>query len=64
VGYNSINIYQIWNPVTGQTLAMRDVIFKEDEGYSSNPKDLKDDIVRPFASTYGLLVVTVQLLPL
>jgi len=37
VGYNSTNIYRIWNPVTGQTLAMRDVIFNEDERYFWQP---------------------------
>ena len=46
VGYNSTNIYRIWNPVTGQTLAMRDVIFNEDERYSGNPEDLKDDVLK------------------
>jgi hypothetical protein len=42
VGYNSTNIFRIWNPIINQVVPMRDVIFNEDERYSGNPEDLKD----------------------
>jgi hypothetical protein len=45
VGYNSTNIYRIWNPLTKKVLAVRDVIFNEREFFSGDIKDLKDDLL-------------------
>ena len=43
VGYNSTNIYRIWNPVTGKVIATRDVTFNEDVVFDGNMDTLKDD---------------------
>ena len=43
IGYNSTNIYRIWNPITGKVIATRDVIFNEDAVFDGNLDTLKDD---------------------
>ncbi|KAF4474070.1 Retrovirus-related Pol polyprotein from transposon TNT [Colletotrichum fructicola Nara gc5] len=45
VGYQSTNIYRIWNPQTGRIIATRDVIFNEDELFNGNINQLRDDIL-------------------
>ncbi|KAE8548973.1 hypothetical protein EYB25_009356 [Talaromyces marneffei] len=45
VGYNSTNVYRIWNPTTGRIIRTRDVIFNEDEVFSGNIEHLKDDLL-------------------
>ena len=42
VGYDSSNVYRIWNPQTGQVISTRDVIFDEQETFSGN----KDELVQ------------------
>lgn len=44
VGYDSTNIYRIWNPVKGVIVKTRDVIFNEDEVFDGNLEKLKDEI--------------------
>ena len=43
VGYNSTNIYRIWNPLTGKVIATQDVTFNEDVVFDGNMDTLKDD---------------------
>ncbi|EXU94611.1 integrase core domain protein, partial [Metarhizium robertsii] len=44
VGYQSTNIYRIWNPWLGEVISTRDVIFNEDEYFHGDLEQLKDDI--------------------
>ncbi|KAL6362809.1 hypothetical protein LRP88_04119 [Fusarium phalaenopsidis] len=46
VGYQSTNIYRIWNPATGKVISTRDVIFDEDEQFNGDINQLKDDLLR------------------
>lgn len=45
VGYQSTNIYRIWNPYTGRVISTRDVIFNEEEHFNGNIEQLKDDLL-------------------
>lgn len=45
VGYQATNIYRVWNPKTGRVISTRDVIFNEDETFSGNIEQLKDDLL-------------------
>lgn len=38
VGYQSTNIYRIWNPWLGKVILTRDVIFNEDEYFYGDLK--------------------------
>jgi hypothetical protein len=44
VGYNSTNIYRIWNPSTNRIVATRDVTFNEKDLFKGNLDDLSIDI--------------------
>ena len=46
VGYNSTNIYRIWNPITGKVVITRDVVFNEDEVFNGDIEDLKKEALR------------------
>ncbi|OAQ57705.1 polyprotein [Purpureocillium lilacinum] len=45
VGYQSTNIYRVWNPRTGKVISTRDVIFNEDERFNGDMQQLKDDLL-------------------
>ncbi|EED11485.1 hypothetical protein TSTA_007750 [Talaromyces stipitatus ATCC 10500] len=45
VGYDSTNVYRIWNPSTGRIVRARDVIFNKDEVFSEDIQDIKDDLL-------------------
>ncbi|QGA14715.1 hypothetical protein EYB26_002371 [Talaromyces marneffei] len=45
VGYDSTNVYRIWNPSTGNIIRARDVIFNEDEGFTGDIQQIKDDLL-------------------
>jgi hypothetical protein len=45
VGYNSTNIYRIWNPATNKIVVARDVIFDEKSTFSGDIQQLKDDLL-------------------
>uniref|UniRef100_A0A093ULP4 Retrovirus-related Pol polyprotein from transposon TNT 1-94 n=1 Tax=Talaromyces marneffei PM1 TaxID=1077442 RepID=A0A093ULP4_TALMA len=49
VGYDSTNVYRIWNPTTGRIIRTRDVIFNEDEVFSGNIEHLKDDLLHVYS---------------
>ncbi|KAF4415202.1 retrotransposon hobase, partial [Fusarium acutatum] len=42
VGYNSQNIFRIWNPVTNKIYITRDVIFNEEEFFSANEEQMRE----------------------
>ena len=44
VGYNSTNVYRIWNPVFNKIVLTRDVVFNEHETFNGSIEALKDDI--------------------
>lgn len=46
VGYQSTNIYRIWNPLLNKVISTRDVIFNEDEVFPGSIEELKDDFLR------------------
>lgn len=45
VGYQSTNIYRVWNPKTGRVISTRDVIFNEDETFTGSIEQLRDDLL-------------------
>ena len=45
IGYNSTNVYRIWNPVTNTVISVRDVIFDENETFSGNTEEWRDDLL-------------------
>lgn len=45
VGYDSTNIYRIWNPKLNRVVRTRDVIFNENEGFDGNIKHLEDQLL-------------------
>jgi len=44
VGYNSQNIFRIWNPVTNRVYITRDVIFNEQERFEMNEAQIRETI--------------------
>ncbi|KAJ8129613.1 hypothetical protein O1611_g4017 [Lasiodiplodia mahajangana] len=61
VGYNSTNIYRIWNPMTNEVMAVRDVAFNETEFFTGDIKDLKDDLLRVTEEEMASLIREVRL---
>jgi hypothetical protein len=45
VGYNSTNIYRIWNPRTNKVIAIRDVTFNEKDTFNGDLQTMKDDLL-------------------
>ena len=45
MGYESTNIYRIWNPKTNDIVRVRDVSFNEDELFSGSLEQFKDDLL-------------------
>ena len=46
VGYNSTNIYRIWNPITAQIICTQDVVFNKDKVFSGDLEDLKKEALQ------------------
>ncbi|KAL9572097.1 hypothetical protein ACKAV7_003814 [Fusarium commune] len=44
VGYNSSNIFRVWNPVTNKVYVTRDVIFNEEEFFNADEVQIKQTI--------------------
>jgi hypothetical protein len=44
VGYNSQNIFRVWNPVTNSVYITRDVIFNEKESFDPNEARMRETI--------------------
>ena len=45
VGYDSTNVYRVWNPVTNKVVRTRDVTFNEYETFNGDLETLKDDML-------------------
>ena len=59
VGYDSTNVYRIWNPTTGKVIRTRDVIFNENEVFSRKIEHLRDDLLH--VSTQELMHLLTKL---
>lgn len=46
VGYDSTNVYRVWNPVTNKVVRTRDVTFNEEAVFDGNLESLKDDMLK------------------
>jgi hypothetical protein len=46
VGYDSTNVYRIWNPAKDVVIRTRDVIFNEEETFNGDIQMLKDDLLQ------------------
>ena len=46
VGYDSTNIYRVWNPVINKVVRTRDVTFNEYKTFNGDLETLKDDMLR------------------
>ena len=44
IGYDSTNIYRIWNPVQNRVILTRDVIFNEEEVFPGQTQELMDEL--------------------
>lgn len=51
VGYDSTNIYRIWNPQTNKVHALRDVIFDENSTFDGQLDNLRDELREVDADT-------------
>ena len=46
VGYDSTNVYRVWNPVMNKVVRTRDVTFNEYETFNGDLETLKNDMLR------------------
>ena len=61
VGYNSMNIYRIWNPRTNKVIAARDIAFNEHEFFSGNLSDFIDDLLSTIDKEMESLLYEIQI---
>jgi hypothetical protein len=61
IGYSSSNIYRIWVPAQNKVISTRDVIFNEDEFFSGDIKDLKDDLLHTSTAEFAKLLESIAL---
>ena len=64
IGYSLSNIYCIWIPAQNRVISTRDVIFNEDEFFSGDIKDLKDDFLYTSIEELAQLLKSIALLEL
>ncbi|EED23215.1 conserved hypothetical protein [Talaromyces stipitatus ATCC 10500] len=62
VGYDSTNIFHIWNPKLGVVVSARDVIFNEDEVFDGNVDKLRNDLATTTIDEIAELLNSVQIL--
>src|SRR5438045_3183691 len=62
IGYSSSNIYHILVPAQNKVISTRDVIFNEDEFFSGDIKDLKDDLLHTSTAEFAELLDSIALL--
>ena len=43
IGYDSTNVYKIWNPIRNEIFRTRDVVFNEKECFNGNLQQMKND---------------------
>jgi hypothetical protein len=60
VGYQSTNIYRIWNPLLGKVISTRDVIFNEEEVFPGSIEGLKDDFLSIKRSDIATLLESIE----
>ena len=60
IRYNSTNIYRIWNPLTGRVIVIRDVIFNEDQLFSRDIQELKDDLCTISADDLNTILNSIE----
>ena len=60
VGYNSTNIYRIWNPVTNRVISTRDVLFNESEFFIGDIQQMRDDLLHITTEEMEALLLSVQ----
>ena len=60
VGYNSTNIFRIWNPVVNKVVATRDVVFNEKEIFNGDLQSLKDDCIHIRLKDLQKLLTTIE----
>lgn len=61
VGYNSTNIYRIWNPAKNRVVIARDVIFNEKETFSGDIQHVKDDLLHIASEELEALLQRVEI---
>ena len=45
MGYNSTNVYRVWNPRTNKVIVTQDVVFNKHQVFSSDIQELKDNLL-------------------
>jgi hypothetical protein len=63
VGYNSTNIYRIWNPRTNKIVVIRDVTFNEKELFNGDLQKLKDDLLKVSSEELEALLRDLEISP-
>jgi hypothetical protein len=61
VGYNSTNIFRIWNPAKNRVIIARDVIFNEKETFTGDIQQMKDDLLHMSSEELEALLRRVEL---
>jgi len=61
VGYVSTNIFRIWIPSRAEVISSRDVVFNENEFFSGNKDELRDDLAVMDETAYADLLNSVAL---
>ncbi len=60
MGYQSTNTYRIWLPRENKIIVTRDVVFNEDEFFSGNKDEFKDDLLRITPEAYEALINSIS----
>ena len=63
VGYESTNIYRVWNPKTNKVIQVHDVMFNEDKVFSGDKELFKDDLLSITNEEMKVLLYQCELLP-
>lgn len=61
VGYNSTNIYRIWNLATNRVIITRDILFNKSEFFSGDIQHIKDDLLHITTKEIEVLLHLVQI---
>jgi len=61
VGYDSINIYRVWNLKLNRVIRVRDVTFNEDEFYNGDLDSFKDDFLNVTKEEIDELICTCEI---
>jgi len=61
VGYDSTNIYRVWNPKLNRVIRVRDVTFNEDEFYNGDLDSFKDNLLNVTKEEMDELIRTCEI---